>query len=43
MNKTRAKNGWLVIFDKDFTKPWYEKIYWKTQKYNNKTIHIVGC
>jgi hypothetical protein len=43
MNKLRTKDSWLVIFDKDFTKPWDEKIYWETQEYKGKTIHIVGC
>ena len=43
MDKLRTKDGWLVIFDKDFAKPWDEKIYWETQEYNGKTIHVVGC
>ncbi len=37
------KTGWLVIFDRTDQTDWDEKIYWKTQTYNNKTIHIVGC
>jgi hypothetical protein len=43
MNKTRAPEGWLVFFDKDFSKLWDKKIFWKTQTYKNKVINIVGC
>jgi hypothetical protein len=43
MDKSRAKEGWLVIFDRDLKKSWDEKLIWKTQKYKEKTIHIVGC
>jgi hypothetical protein len=43
MNKCVASEGWLIIFDKDFNKPWDEKLYWKTEKYNKKLIHIAGC
>jgi hypothetical protein len=43
MNKTLASEGWLVVFDKDFTKPWDKKMYWKTQDYKDKIIHIIGC
>jgi hypothetical protein len=43
MNKTRAAEGWLVVFDKDFSKPWDVKIFWETQCYKEKIIHIVGC
>ncbi|MDR0550151.1 MAG: hypothetical protein LBI10_12205 [Deltaproteobacteria bacterium] len=43
MNKCLASEGWLVVFDKDFAKPWDKKINWKTRKYKGKTIHIVGC
>jgi hypothetical protein len=43
MNKSLSEEGWLVVFDKDFAKPWNEKISWETKKYKNKTIHIVSC
>jgi hypothetical protein len=43
MNKCLASVGWLVVCDKDFTKPWDEKITWDTQEYKGKTIHVVGC
>ena len=35
--------GWLVIFDRDTGKKWDKKIYWKTEDYNGKRIHVVGC
>jgi hypothetical protein len=35
--------GWLVVFDRDLERSWEEKIYWETQEYNGKTIHVVGC
>ncbi len=37
------KIGWLVVFDRRKNKTWDEKIYWKTENYNNKIINIVGC
>ncbi len=37
------KIGWLVVFDRQKNSTWDEKIYWKTEKYNNKIINIVGC
>jgi hypothetical protein len=43
MNKSLAPEGWLVVFDKDFTKPWSKKIFWETQEYMDKIIHVVGC
>jgi len=44
MNPLLAKEGWLVIFDRDPQKPWDEKIYWKTITLpNDVIIHEVGC
>jgi hypothetical protein len=37
------KIGWLVIFDRTIKKSWDKKIFWKTESYKGKTIHIVGC
>lgn len=37
------KTGWLIIFDRDENKTWEQKIYWETEKYQDKIIHIVGC
>mgnify|MGYP001596429303 CR=1 FL=1 len=43
MDKLGEPTGWLVVFDRDKSKTWQEKIFWKTKKQNNQTIHVVGC
>ncbi|MDR1049839.1 MAG: hypothetical protein LBP95_01930, partial [Deltaproteobacteria bacterium] len=44
MDRCQAKEGWLVVFDRDSKKPWSEKITWKTENLPNDIIvHIVGC
>jgi hypothetical protein len=43
IDKLGAKEGWHIIFDRDKDKSWEEKIYIKTQKLINKTIHELGC
>jgi hypothetical protein len=43
MNKCGAEVGWLVVFDKNFDKPWNEKIFWDTREYKGAIIHIAGC
>jgi hypothetical protein len=43
MDICRANEGWLVIFDNDINHKWEDKIYWDTQEFDGKTIHVVGC
>ncbi len=43
MDRCGATEGWLVIFDRRPDKTWEEKISWKTESLNGKTIHVVGC
>jgi hypothetical protein len=43
MSTLDEKEGWLIVFDRNENKTWDEKIFWKTEPYENKTIHIVGC
>jgi hypothetical protein len=43
LDSNGENEGWLVIFDRDREKTWEEKIYWKTEGIDGKTIHIVGC
>ncbi|MDR0548731.1 MAG: ATP-binding protein [Deltaproteobacteria bacterium] len=43
LDKAGESEGWIVIFDRSQKKSWDEKIYWETQDYNGKTIHVVGC
>jgi hypothetical protein len=43
MDKCGADEGWLIVFDRNFKKPWKEKISWETKKYKALTIHAAGC
>jgi hypothetical protein len=43
MDKLGSAEGWLIVFDQRKNTPWSKKIFWKTQKMEGKTIHIVGC
>ncbi|MDR1308696.1 MAG: hypothetical protein LBL95_02160, partial [Deltaproteobacteria bacterium] len=43
MGRCGAFEGWLVVFDKDFDKPWERKLSWETMVHEGKTIHVVGC
>ncbi|MDR1296620.1 MAG: hypothetical protein LBO05_04455, partial [Deltaproteobacteria bacterium] len=43
MDRCGTSEGWLVIFDKSLVRLWDDKIYWETQTYKDKTIHLVGC
>jgi hypothetical protein len=44
MDRWRAKEGWLVVFDRDSKKPWSKKIAWETKTLpENIKVHIVGC
>jgi hypothetical protein len=43
MTTLGEETGWLVIFDRSNTKNWDEKIFWQTELYEGKTIHVVGC
>jgi hypothetical protein len=39
-----ASEGWLVIFDRDPSKGWDDKIAWATEKLpGGGTAHVVGC
>jgi hypothetical protein len=44
MDRWQAKDGWLVVFDRDSKKPWSRKITWETETLPDDTIiHVVGC
>ncbi|MDR1166291.1 MAG: hypothetical protein LBO66_10605 [Deltaproteobacteria bacterium] len=43
MDKLGVSKGWLVIFDKNFNKPWDQKIFMEIQEYEGKIINIFGC
>lgn len=42
MDLCGATEGNLVVFDRTIGKPWDEKIYEKTEQYQNKTIQLWG-
>ncbi len=43
MDKLGCAEGWLIVFDRRKKPPWSKKIFWKTHKMEDKTIHIIGC
>lgn len=43
MDKCGATEGWLVVFDNNFEKPWNERLSWETIDHEGKRIHVVGC
>ncbi len=43
LDKLGENEGWLILFDRRPNKTWEEKISWKTESLNGKTIHVVGC
>jgi hypothetical protein len=43
MDTMGCTEGWLVVFDRDNTKSWDERIYRKTEIVNGKTVNLFGC
>jgi hypothetical protein len=44
MDRLLAKEGWLLVFDRQSEKDWDQKISWNTVKETRgRTIHVVGC
>jgi hypothetical protein len=43
MDTLGCSEGWLLLFDRRATIPWEEKLFWRTETVDNKTIHVVGC
>jgi hypothetical protein len=43
MERLGSDTGWLVIFDKDNTKKWDDKVYMKKESFEGKTITVAGC
>jgi hypothetical protein len=37
------KEGWLVVFDRNKSKTWEDKIYIERKEFQNKVINIFGC
>jgi len=42
MDRCGCSKGHLVIFDRDGSKPWEEKIFCKTERYKDKRITVWG-
>jgi len=43
MEKCGAEMGWLVVFDRDTSRSWEEKLYMRMETYNGKHITIAGA
>lgn len=43
MDRLGCREGWLIVFDRRPTLSWKDKIFWKTDDYEGKTIHTLGC
>ncbi|MEE4357814.1 MAG: AAA-like domain-containing protein [Desulfococcaceae bacterium] len=43
MDTLGCGEGWLVIFDRRKKTPWKTKLFWKTGKTENRTVHAAGC
>ncbi len=43
MDTLGCDEGWLVIFDRRKKTSWKNRLFWKTGKLENRTIHAVGC
>ncbi|MCB0562546.1 MAG: hypothetical protein KDD09_26520, partial [Phaeodactylibacter sp.] len=43
MDKLGENTGWLVLFDRDKSKAWDEKISWETETVGGRTVYVVGC
>ncbi|MCP4378938.1 MAG: ATP-binding protein, partial [bacterium] len=43
MDTLGCSEGWLILFDRRKTVAWEEKIFRRTEPYDGKTLHLVGC
>ena len=43
MTTLGCHEGWLVIFDRRVKSSWKSRLFWKTVKVDQHTIHAVGC
>ncbi|WP_045212921.1 hypothetical protein, partial [Desulfonatronovibrio magnus] len=43
METLGCHEGWLVIFDRRVKPSWKSRLFWKTIKADQNTIHAVGC
>ena len=43
MDRLGAREGWMVVFDPDYDKPWDAKIAYEDLPFDGRTIHLVRC
>jgi hypothetical protein len=43
MDTLGCDEGWLVVFDRRKKQSWKSRLFRKTGKTENRTVHIVGC
>ena len=43
IDKCGAKEGWLVVFDRDVNKSWDDKLYFREIEEKGKNITVFGC
>ncbi|MDR1039520.1 MAG: hypothetical protein LBR80_05010 [Deltaproteobacteria bacterium] len=43
VERCRAKTGWLVAFDPDPMEGWERKLYWRADKQDSRTVHVIGA
>jgi len=43
MDRLGVSEGWLVVFDPDYDKPWDEKIAAETFAREGRTLHLIRC
>ncbi len=43
MDTLDAREGWLIIFDRDPETSWDDKISWRTETQSGRVIHVLGC
>jgi hypothetical protein len=43
IDRVGASEGWLVVFDRDASKSWEEKLYMRLEEHKGKRIAIIGA
>ncbi|MDR1035678.1 MAG: hypothetical protein LBT40_03625 [Deltaproteobacteria bacterium] len=43
VDRLRTRTGWLVAFDPDPSVGWERKLFWRSDKHEGRTVHVVGA
>jgi hypothetical protein len=43
MGKCGQADGWLVVFDRDASRPWPDRLTWEEEERDGRRIRIVGA